>query len=45
MHITHTLKLMFQRKKTENVRLYALKVQKLVEKGCCNESAETINLK
>ena len=29
----------------ETVRHFALKVQQLVEKGCCNENASTINLK
>ena len=32
-------------KYNEAVRHFALKVQQLIEKGCCNESASTINLK
>ena len=33
------------KKDNETVRLFALKVQQLVEKGWCNENASTINLK
>ena len=33
------------KKVTENLRRYALKVQNLVGKGWCNQSAATINLK
>ena len=32
------------KKDSETVRHFALKVQKLDEKGCCNEYASTINL-
>ena len=32
-------------KDDETVRQFALKVQQLVQKGCCNENASTINLK
>ena len=37
-HVTHE-------KDNETVRLFALRVQQLVKKGWCNESASTINLK
>ena len=33
------------KKDNETVRHFALKVQQLVEKGCCNENVSTINLK
>ena len=33
------------KKDNETVRLFALRVQQLVKKGWCNESASTINLK
>ena len=33
------------KKDKETDRHFALKVQQLVEKGCCNENASTINLK
>ena len=33
------------KKGIETVRHFALKIQQLVEKGCCNENASTINLK
>ena len=33
------------KKDKETIRHFALKVQQLVEKGCCNENASTINLK
>ena len=45
LHITHKLKLKLQQKETENVHHYAQKIQQIVEKGWCNESAPTIKLK
>ena len=35
----------YNKKYSENVRQYALKGQKVVEKGWCKESAATFNLK
>ena len=37
--------LILTKKDNETGRHFALEVQQLVEKGCCNENASTINLK
>ena len=45
LQITHKFKLKpYQKNEPENVRSYAMKIQQIVERGRCKESAATFNI-